>query len=652
MPMLPHSQLRRTGVMRGTQAARTRGISSAWDPERAAKRAAERASSSGLDEARSVPGGHDKLAAKLQAGGVDVSARELDREAYRDARYRGALAAHRYHDELFGRAPLCPACRAEIAPEHAPPGKGCRGIEHRIDLDSTLSHSHRIDPDSIQHHNLTLEPGLSLCIGCSGNSSVAHGGSKDTLSLGGHGEKLSLVGSAQIPEHPCLTPEEAYMDARYTKGDKVCPVCHGWLPRKRTGAAATGAGDEDEKDRIRVWGQPERWRKAAKGEMWRKQGLHVKNGRATEKQRAPQEIVPHAETDPQRQYELGCKLEAEGDKATRPDADREADWQQAAGWFRTAAFQGHAQARYRLGLCYLHAKGVRKDLRQGVSLLRKAAKEEAEAAFQLGWCYYKGIGEGVDEDMALGWWRVALGMGHLTALDAISQAGESSGSRAERGKTASLQYAAARGDTQAQYDVACRLFQGYTVIKDEKEAARLYQLAASQGNVDAMCAIGLCCYYGRGVTTDQRAAVRWLGAAAQLGHGIAQSALAYMHDDGTAVPRDPDRARVLRTEAARWQEMRVSAFYRHAAQGRGGLIRVPASSLLSYITYVRRHVEELRRCYAACILARHMLSGSLTRSFRAGLYAPVLTTLESPAGDSLLVTTVTGHRSRGLVSRC
>ena len=41
--------MRRTGVMRGSEAARFKGgISAAWDPDRAAKRAAERAISSGL----------------------------------------------------------------------------------------------------------------------------------------------------------------------------------------------------------------------------------------------------------------------------------------------------------------------------------------------------------------------------------------------------------------------------------------------------------------------------------------------------------------------------------------------------------------------------------------------------------------------------
>ena len=56
-------------------------------------------------------------------------------------------------------------------------------------------------------------------------------------------------------------------------------------------------------------------------------------------QRAAQRAVAHTERNPQQQYELGCRLEREGEDVTRPVADREADLQQAVGWFRAAAFQ-------------------------------------------------------------------------------------------------------------------------------------------------------------------------------------------------------------------------------------------------------------------------------------------------------------------------
>jgi len=272
---------------------------------------------------------------------------------------------------------------------------------------------------------------------------------------------------------------------------------------------ANDAGGKDDKDTVRVWGQPDRWRRAAKGEVWKKQGLHIGYGRGTLYQRAEQETVPHFETNSAQQYELGCKLEREGNDTTRLAVDRQTDLTKAAGWFRAAAFQGHPQALFRLGLCYLNAKGVGKDLRQGVAFLRKAAFEEAEAAYELGYCYYNGVGESKDENMALGWWRVARGMGHRKALAAINQSSESSGAKAERGRTARLQYRASLGDMDAQYQIASRLFHGNTVIKDEAKAAQYYRLAAGQGHAEAMCAMGLCQYFGRGEKIDQPAAVQW-----------------------------------------------------------------------------------------------------------------------------------------------
>lgn len=409
----PQRKQRRSGQLRGTDAAKIHGVSSAWDPERAAQRASERSN---------MGSGLDGSAGGRRGGGQQC---EHPNESYRDMRYRS-------YDTV------CPVCRGEVPPS------------------------------------------------------------------------IALGGNRQINEHPtfpCKTPDEATSDARYRKGDTVCPVCHGWLPRKQTAGDKNDDERGKEKDTIRVWGQPERWRRAAKGEVWRKQGLHVGYKRATLYQRSEQETVPHLETNAAQQCELGCKLEKEGDDVTRPD--RQADLQKAAGWFRAAAFQGHPKALFRLGLCYLNAKGVSKDLRQGVAFLRKAAFQEADAAYELGYCYYNGVGEPKDENMALGWWRIALGMGHLKALTAINQSSESSGAKAERGRTARLQYRASHGDMEAQYQVASRLFQGNTVIKDEAMAAHYYQLAASQGHAEAMCAIGLCKYFGRGAKVDQPAAVQW-----------------------------------------------------------------------------------------------------------------------------------------------
>jgi len=248
------SSVRRTGVLRGSQAARfIGGVASPWDPDIAARRAAERATNSAL--------GNDDVGAR--------KACEHPQEAYKDMRYRS-------YDTV------CPVCQGEVTPS------------------------------------------------------------------------ISLNGTKQIsghPTHPCQTPDEAYMDARYRKGDTVCPVCHGWLPQKMKTADDVSDGLGRCNDGVKVWGQPDRWRRAGKGELWRKQGLHVGHGRATVKQHLEQEIVPHSETNPAQQYELGCKLEREGDKATRPVPDRKADLLQAAGYALVPPLPSHLSSSCLSPLC-------------------------------------------------------------------------------------------------------------------------------------------------------------------------------------------------------------------------------------------------------------------------------------------------------------
>ena len=150
---------------------------------------------------------------------------------------------------------------------------------------------------------------------------------------------------------PCQHPEEAYTDARYRNNDSVCPVCAGWLPSKKHSAenkpSCSDAQERTSKAMDKVWGpgalppraMPRKWRTCGADEVWEQQGPHQGRSRPALQQRAAQRAVAHTERNPQQQYELGCRLEREGEDVTRPVADREADLQQAVGWFRAAAFQ-------------------------------------------------------------------------------------------------------------------------------------------------------------------------------------------------------------------------------------------------------------------------------------------------------------------------
>ena len=92
--------MRRSGVMRGSEAPLTKGSSRAWDPDRAAREAGERASRSGL---RPNANGSGKRC-------------EHPEEAYADMRYRSAdkVCPGECADRLGCKLTLLPTLRLHL----------------------------------------------------------------------------------------------------------------------------------------------------------------------------------------------------------------------------------------------------------------------------------------------------------------------------------------------------------------------------------------------------------------------------------------------------------------------------------------------------------------------------------------------------------
>ena len=68
--------------------------------------------------------------------------------------------------------------------------------------------------------------------------------------------------------------------------------------------------------------------------------------------------------------------------------------------------------------------------------------------------------------------------------------------------------AAQQGHSDAQFNLGLCYQNGAGVVKDDKEAVRLFSLAAQQGDSDALFNLGLCYRHGRGVVKDAKEAVR------------------------------------------------------------------------------------------------------------------------------------------------
>ncbi|WP_395739906.1 RDD family protein [Prosthecobacter sp.] len=119
-----------------------------------------------------------------------------------------------------------------------------------------------------------------------------------------------------------------------------------------------------------------------------------------------------------------------------------------------------------------------------------------------------------------------------------------------------MRKAAETGDGFAQYHMGYAYRMGEGVAKDDAEAARWYRKAAEQGvplaQVDLACAY----FTGEGVPKDDAASVVWMRKAAEQNNKEAQDSLGSAYQYGVGVAKDP-------AEAVQW--------YRKAAEQNYGM---------------------------------------------------------------------------------
>jgi TPR repeat protein len=105
------------------------------------------------------------------------------------------------------------------------------------------------------------------------------------------------------------------------------------------------------------------------------------------------------------QYEDGVIAQSAGDYA------------KAMALIRPLAFQGDANAQFRLSLLYGNGQGVPLDIKESLKWLRLAAqKGSSEAQSNLGGAYARGRGVSQDSVRALMWFCVAADAGNKEAI--------------------------------------------------------------------------------------------------------------------------------------------------------------------------------------------------------------------------------------------
>lgn len=170
------------------------------------------------------------------------------------------------------------------------------------------------------------------------------------------------------------------------------------------------------------------------------------------------------------------------------------DWQKAIEWYSKAAGQGHAEAQYKLGICYAEGRGVKEDWQKAIEFFKKiqdkldslniyeddkafiknallAEKGDPEAQYQLGKHCYSNWHFG----KAIGWYTKAAEQGHA----------------------------------EAQYALGAFYSKDDDIEQDWQKAIGWYTKAAEQGHAEAQYALGMCYTKGEGVEEDWKKAVEW-----------------------------------------------------------------------------------------------------------------------------------------------
>lgn len=168
------------------------------------------------------------------------------------------------------------------------------------------------------------------------------------------------------------------------------------------------------------------------------------------------------------------------------------DFPTAVKHYKIAVEQGHAEAQYGLGMCYILNGGIMLNPEKGVELIRKSAGQGyPKAEFVLGQLYMGNLGGFVkpDRNEADKWAKKAIEDG--------------------------LRRIAERGDVEAQSYLAQAYGLGQGVAIDQEQFLHWTRLAAEQGHAGAQASLGLNYLLNGKDENDAEEAVKWLGKAAE-----------------------------------------------------------------------------------------------------------------------------------------
>ncbi len=198
-----------------------------------------------------------------------------------------------------------------------------------------------------------------------------------------------------------------------------------------------------------------------------------------------------------------------------PPVDPKAEFQRHL----VAAKQGNVDARFQLGLDYLHGRGIeRSESRAGAQFKQAARERHADAAYYLGMMYYHGRG-GLfrNHKRAITWLTRAAGRGVADAQYALGLI-HANGDGVKQDQAAALrwwQMAAKQRHPQALHNLAVMYLKGISAPPDRDRALRLFIAEAEQGDAQAQFNLGRLYSEGKWFETSISDAAHWFYLAGE-----------------------------------------------------------------------------------------------------------------------------------------
>ncbi|MDR1724873.1 MAG: sel1 repeat family protein [Bacteroidales bacterium] len=160
-----------------------------------------------------------------------------------------------------------------------------------------------------------------------------------------------------------------------------------------------------------------------------------------------------------------------------------------------------------------------------------------DAQYQLGRCYYEGLGVERNIPEALAWYNRAATKGYAPAQNALGKAYETGDFGQDDQVTAKKFYllAANQGYAEAMYNYGKLCLDGY--FNYTAEAVKWFAKSAGQGYAPAMFDLGHCYENGYGVKPNRQTALQWYIKASEAGHEEAKEAVTRM-GEGTGNDSD------------------------------------------------------------------------------------------------------------------